>query len=50
MQGLVIALFCSILAVEYLVEQRGLLHPYVVLIPEVLRPYMGTDRLVPRRA
>jgi hypothetical protein len=36
MHGLVIALFSSILIVEYLVEQRGLIHPYAVLIPEVL--------------
>ena len=36
MHGLVIALFTSILIVEYLVERRGLLHPYFVLMPEVL--------------
>jgi hypothetical protein len=36
MHGLVIALFLQILVVEYLVERRGLLHPYFVLIPEVL--------------
>jgi len=36
MHGLVIALFAQILVVEYLVERRGLLHPYFVLIPEVL--------------
>jgi O-antigen ligase len=36
MHGLVIALFCSILGVEYLVEQRRLLHPYAILIPELL--------------
>jgi hypothetical protein len=36
MHGLVLALFASILVVEYLVERRGLLHPYFVLMPEVL--------------
>lgn len=36
MHGLVIALFLSILVVEYLVERRGLLHQYAVLVPEVL--------------
>lgn len=35
MHGLVIALFSSILVVEYLVERRGLLHPYFVLLPEL---------------
>jgi hypothetical protein len=36
MHGLVIALFTQVLVVEYLVERRGWLHPYLVLIPEVL--------------
>jgi hypothetical protein len=36
MHGLVIALFGSILVVEYLVERRGLFHPYFVLIPELV--------------
>ena len=36
MQGLVVALFLQILIVEYLVERRGLLSPYFVLIPELL--------------
>ena len=36
MQALVIALFSSILVVEYLVEQRQLIHPFLVLLPEVL--------------
>jgi hypothetical protein len=36
MHALVIALFLQILIVEYLVEGRGWLHPYFVLIPELL--------------
>lgn len=36
MHGLVIALFGSILIVEYLVERRQLLHPYFVLMPEAI--------------
>ena len=36
MHGLVIALLIQILAVEYLIESRGLLHPYAILIPELL--------------
>jgi ABC-type spermidine/putrescine transport system permease subunit II len=36
MQGLVIALLLSILVVEYLIKGHGLLHPYLILIPEVL--------------
>jgi hypothetical protein len=36
MHGLVIALLTQIFVVEYLVERRGLLHPYFVLIPELL--------------
>jgi hypothetical protein len=36
MHGLVIALLLQILVVEYLIESRGLLHPYMILIPEVL--------------
>ncbi len=36
MHGLVIALLLQIMVVEYLVERRGLLHPYFVLMPEVL--------------
>lgn len=36
MHGLVIALFSSILVVEYLVERRGLFHPYLVLVPDLL--------------
>ena len=36
MHGLVIALFSSILVVEYLVERRQVLHPYFVLMPEAL--------------
>ncbi|HUQ53057.1 MAG TPA: hypothetical protein VM692_12605, partial [Gammaproteobacteria bacterium] len=35
MHALVIALFSSVLVVEYLVEQRHLLHPYFVLLPEL---------------
>jgi hypothetical protein len=36
MHGLVIALLLQILVVEYLIESRGLLHPYAILVPEVL--------------
>ena len=36
MHGLVIALFSSILVVEYLVERRGLFDHYLMLIPELL--------------
>ena len=36
MQALVIALLIQILVVEYLIESRELLHPYAILIPEVL--------------
>jgi hypothetical protein len=36
MHGLVIALLLQILIVEYLIESRGWLHPYVILVPEVL--------------
>jgi hypothetical protein len=36
MHGLVIVLFFQILVVEYLIERRGLLHPYFVLVPELL--------------
>lgn len=36
MQVLVIALLLAILIVEYLVEEHGLLHPYVVLLPNFL--------------
>jgi hypothetical protein len=36
MHGLVIALFLQILVVEYLVERKAWLHPYFVLIPELL--------------
>ena len=36
MHGLVIALFGSIIFVEYFVEQRGLLPQYFILIPEAL--------------
>lgn len=36
MNALVLSLFSSILVVEYLVRERGLLHPYVVLLPELL--------------
>ncbi len=36
MQGLVVALFLQILIVEYLIDRRGLLSPYFVLIPELL--------------
>lgn len=36
MQVLVIALLLAILVVEYLVEEHGLFHPYVVLLPNLL--------------
>ena len=36
MHGLVIAMLLSIMTVEYLIDERGLLHPYAVLIPELL--------------
>jgi hypothetical protein len=36
MQALVIALLIQILVVEYLVDSRGLLHRYAILIPELL--------------
>jgi hypothetical protein len=36
MHGLVIALLLQIMVVEYLIESRGLLHPYAILIPELL--------------
>jgi hypothetical protein len=36
MHALVITLLSSVLIVEYLVERRGLLHPYLVLIPDLL--------------
>src|SRR5512145_547693 len=36
MHGLVIALFLSILVVEYLVDRLRLIHPYFVLLPELL--------------
>lgn len=36
MHGLVIALFSSILVVEYLVERRGLFNPYLILLPDLL--------------
>jgi hypothetical protein len=36
MQLLVIALLIQIMVVEYLIESRGLLHPYAILIPELL--------------
>src|SRR5689334_3571299 len=36
MQGLVIALFLQILVVEYLIQSRHWLHPYLILVPEVL--------------
>ena len=36
MQALVIALLIQIMVVEYLIESRGLLHPYAILIPELL--------------
>jgi hypothetical protein len=34
--SLVIALFLTIFSIEYLVRERGLLHPYLVLTPELL--------------
>jgi hypothetical protein len=36
MQALVIALLIQIMVVEYLIESRGLLHRYAILIPELL--------------
>ena len=36
MHWLVTALFVQILVVEYLIKSRGLLHPYAILLPEVL--------------
>ena len=36
MHALVIALLLQIMVVEYLIESRGLLHPYAILIPELL--------------
>jgi hypothetical protein len=36
MQGLVIALLLQILVVEYLIQSRHWLHPYLILVPEVL--------------
>ena len=36
MHGLVIALLIQILVVEYLIESRKLLHPYLILMPEAL--------------
>jgi hypothetical protein len=36
MQALVIALLVQIMVVEYLIESRGFLHPYAILIPELL--------------
>jgi hypothetical protein len=36
MQALVIALLLQIMGVEYLIESRGWLHPYAILIPEML--------------
>ena len=36
MHGLVIALLLQILVVEYLIEARRWLHPYAILMPEVL--------------
>jgi hypothetical protein len=36
MHGLVIALLIQILVVEYLIESRDLLHPYMILVPEAL--------------
>ena len=36
MHALVIALLIQILVVEYLIESRGLLHPYLILVPEAL--------------
>jgi len=34
--ALVIAVFVAALSVEYLVHERGLLHPYLILLPELL--------------
>jgi len=36
MHWLVTALFVQVLVVEYLIKSRGLLHPYAILLPEVL--------------
>jgi hypothetical protein len=36
MHALVIALLLAILVLEYLIEAHGLLHPYAILIPEML--------------
>ena len=36
MHALVIALLIQILVVEYLIESRHWLHPYMILMPEVL--------------
>src|SRR6185503_11702193 len=36
MHWLVTALFVQILVVEYLIKSRGFLHPYAILLPEVL--------------
>ena len=36
MHGLVIALLLQILVVEYMIESRKWLHPYLILVPEVL--------------
>ncbi|HZL95748.1 MAG TPA: hypothetical protein VFB99_18975, partial [Vicinamibacterales bacterium] len=33
---LVIGLFVSVLSIEYLIRERGLLHPYLILLPELL--------------
>jgi hypothetical protein len=35
-QALVIALLIAVFTVEYLVKERGLLHPYMILVPELL--------------
>lgn len=34
--ALVVAMFVTVFSAEYLVRERGLLHPYCVLLPEVL--------------
>jgi hypothetical protein len=34
--AVVISLFVAVLSIEYLVRERGLLHPYVILLPELL--------------
>jgi hypothetical protein len=36
MQALVIALLLQIMVVEYLIKSHGLLHPYAILLPELL--------------